>query len=66
MGLINPAPFLGAAIFQPLTGYMMDRVGKIGGAFPFEAYRQAFSLCLFSVALALTVSLILGWKRRLG
>ena len=66
MGLINPAPFLGAAIFQPLTGYLMDRVGKIGGAFPFEAYRQAFSLSLFSVALSLTVSLILGRKKGLG
>ncbi len=63
MGAINPAPFLGAAVFQPLTGYIMDQVGKSGGVFPFEAYRQAFFLCLISVFVAFLISLFLNRKR---
>ncbi|MBM4334098.1 MAG: MFS transporter [Deltaproteobacteria bacterium] len=59
MGLLNPAPFLGVAIFQPLTGYLMDRVGKIGGAFPLEAYQHAFGLCLFSISISLVISFFL-------
>jgi sugar phosphate permease len=62
MGLLNSAPFLGVATFQPLTGYLMDRVGKTGGAFPFEAYQHAFVLCLFSIVIATIISLFL-WRR---
>ena len=58
MGWMNPAPFLGVALFQPLTGFLMDRVGKIGGAFPFEAYQHAFLLCLAAVAVGFVISLI--------
>ena len=63
MGLLNPAPFLGVAGFQPLTGYLMDRVGKTGGAFPVEAYRDAFTLCLISISVAMGLSFFL-WKRK--
>ena len=59
MGLVNPAPFLGVAIFQPATGYLMDRVGKTGSGFPFEAYQNAFGLCLASMAVAFLISLFL-------
>ena len=58
MGFMNPAPFLGVALFQPLTGFLMDRVGRIGGAFPFEAYQSAFALCLGAVSAALIISLV--------
>jgi len=58
MGFMNPAPFLGVALFQPLTGFLMDRVGKIGGAFPFEAYQHAFALCLGAVSAAFIISLV--------
>ena len=65
MGMLNPAPFLGVAIFQPLTGYLMDRVGKVGGGFPLEAYQNAFILCLLSVFAALVISVFLiKMKRR--
>jgi MFS family permease len=60
MGLLNPAPFLGVAIFQPATGYLMDRVGKNGAGFPFEAYQNAFVLCLASLSIAFIISLFLG------
>lgn len=59
MGLINPAPFLGVAALQPLTGYLMDRVGKTGGTFPVQAYQNAFTLCLFSVLVAMVISFFL-------
>ena len=65
MGLINPAPFLGVALFQPATGYLMDRVGKVSGTFPFEAYRSAFGLCLISVSVAFIISLLVK-KRKWG
>jgi predicted MFS family arabinose efflux permease len=65
MGFMNPAPFLGVALFQPLTGFLMDRVGKIGGAFPFEAYQNAFALCLGAVAVAFVVSLVANRRGKL-
>ena len=66
MGLLNPAPFLGVAIFQPLTGYLMDRVGKAGAGFPFEAYQHAFILCLGSVFVAMMISLFLLKRKNVG
>ena len=63
LGLLNPAPFLGVAIFQPLTGYIMDQSGKTGGAFSPEAYHNAFSLCLVSIFVAMMLSFLL-WKRK--
>jgi len=64
MGMLNPAPFLGVAIFQPLTGYLMDRVGKAGGTFPLQAYQNAFILCLFSVLAAMVISIFLMKMKR--
>jgi sugar phosphate permease len=64
MGWINPAPFLGIAIFQPITGYLIDRVGKIGGAFPLQAYQNAFTLCLIAVFIAFIFSLLLPRMRK--
>ena len=58
MGFMNPAPFLGVALFQPLTGFLMDRVGKIGGSFPFEAYQDAFLLCLAAVSAGFVISVV--------
>jgi len=45
-GLLNPAPFLGVGLFQVWTGAVLDKIGRIGSAYPPEAYRQAFLLCL--------------------
>jgi MFS family permease len=64
IGFLNIAPFLGAATFQPLTGYLMDRVGKVGGSFPLEAYQHAFGLCLFSISISLMISFFLIRKRK--
>jgi len=45
-GLLNPFPILGIAIFQGWTGAILDRVGRVNGIYPPEAYQNAFSLCL--------------------
>jgi sugar phosphate permease len=66
LGLINPAPFLGVATFQPLTGYLLDRAGKVSGAFTPAAYQNAFTLCLASIFVALMISLVFLKKRNRG
>mgnify|MGYP001766324938 CR=1 FL=1 len=40
MGMINLFPFIGAIIFQPLMGFILDRAGTVGGAYPLSAYRS--------------------------
>jgi len=57
IGLMNPAAFLAAALFQPFTGVLMDRVGKIGAVYPLEAYQQVFTVFFISVILSI-VSII--------
>jgi len=53
MGWLNTSSFIGAAVFQVLTGWFMDRVGRIGaGGFPPAAYRNAFMLLLAVSALS--------------
>jgi hypothetical protein len=42
----------------------MDRVGKIGGAFPLQAYQNAFILCLIAVFIAFILSLLLPYTRK--
>lgn len=66
LGLINPAPFLGVATFQPLTGYLLDRGGKVAGAFTPAAYQNAFTLCLASMFVALAISFVLLKKENQG
>ena len=66
LGLINPAPFLGVATLQPLTGYLLDRAGKVSGAFTPAAYQNAFTLCLASIFVALMISLVFLKKRNRG
>jgi MFS family permease len=45
-GMLNPAPFLGVAAMQTMTGALMDRVGRVAGNYPPEAYADAFTACL--------------------
>jgi sugar phosphate permease len=48
VGAANFFAFLGAALYQPITGYLMDLVGKVNGVYPSEAYRIAFTLFLLT------------------
>lgn len=58
-GLVNIFPFAGGAVFPPLMGYLMDLVGRTTGGYPVEAYRLAFLLCLFAVAIAFGATLLM-------
>ena len=52
IGLMNPAAFFAAALYQPFTGFIMDRVGNTGSVYPVEAYQQVFTVFLISVILS--------------
>jgi len=62
-GLLNPSPFVGVAVFQVVTGAVLDRVGRTGGIYPPEAFRDAFLVCLVSVLACL--ALCVGLKKYL-
>ena len=55
VGLMNPAAFLGTALFQPFTGYLMDLVGRVGDAYPVQAYQNMFIAAFISMLLGLMV-----------
>lgn len=53
IGLMNPAAFLGTAIYQPFTGFLLDMTGRLAsGAYPLEAYRHVFIVFLVFFGLA--------------
>jgi MFS family permease len=64
-GLLNPFPFIGVAIFQIWTGAILDRAGKVDGAYSISAYQDAFLLCFLVVIACLVLSLFLQ-KRPAG
>lgn len=51
IGTVNLFPFLGGAIFQPLIGYILDRVGKVGAVYSPSAYKMVI-LVLFIISLS--------------
>jgi len=58
-GLLNLFPFAGAAVFQPLLGAILERSGRIEGAFPISGYEQAFFVLFLCGLGALASSLFL-------
>jgi len=52
-GLVNLFPFAGGAIFQPFTGYLLERSGSVNGAFTLAGYQQMFNALLISAAIAM-------------
>ena len=52
VGLMNVVPFLGAGLIPPLMGYVMDKVGRVFGAYPVIAYKDAFCLCFILAGIA--------------
>jgi sugar phosphate permease len=63
-GIINPAPFLGVAAFQVLTGNILDRAGRVGEFYTLSGFRNAFSICLVGVAACLVLSLMIKLKQK--
>jgi sugar phosphate permease len=51
-GLVNLFPFAGGAVFQPFTGYLLERSGSVNGAFTLAGYQQMFNALLISAVIA--------------
>ena len=63
-GIINPAPFLGVAAFQVITGSLIDRAGRVGDLYPLAGFKAAFSVCLVSALACLVLSLLVKAKAK--
>ena len=55
-GLVNLFPFAGGAIFQPLLGLVLERSGKVEGAFTTLGYKNAFFVLLLCSIIQLVAS----------
>ena len=65
VGLMNPAAFLSAAYYQPLTGFLLNRVGQLdSGAYPLEAYQHIFIAFLISFIITLLATLMLSLPKK--
>ncbi len=51
-GAVNFFAFFGGAVFQPLMGMMLDKIGRTGGVYPPSAYRWAFFGCFIAIIIA--------------
>lgn len=56
MGTMNIFPFIGGLLFQPLLGYILDRSGKISGAYSASGYHVVIWL-LFITSLVSLISI---------
>jgi MFS family permease len=63
-GMLNSAPFLGVAVFQVLTGAMLDRAGRVGDLYPLSGFKNAFLACLFGIVICLLLSFYLRKPKR--
>jgi hypothetical protein len=57
--MLNPAPFFGVAVFQVLTGAILDQAGRVGELYPLSGFRNAFLACLFGIVICLVLSFFL-------
>ena len=63
-GVLNPAPFLGVAAFQVLTGAILDRTSRVGDLYPLSGFRNAFLICLFGIVICFVLSFFLPRSKR--
>jgi MFS family permease len=57
-GWLNPAPFLGIAFFQVLTGAILDRSTRVQEIYPPAAFQNAFWVCMLTAGICLALCLI--------
>ena len=62
-GILNPAPFLGVAAFQIMTGNLLDRAGRVDGLYSLAGFKSAFLLCLATVAVCLALTFFVKSSR---
>jgi sugar phosphate permease len=65
-GILNPAPFLGVAAFQVLTGNIIDRTGRVGELYSLSGFKSAFSICLAGALVCLVLSFLVKAKTMHG
>ncbi|WP_372681070.1 MFS transporter [Desulfosarcina sp.] len=61
-GILNPAPFLGVAAFQVLTGNIIDKAGRAGELNSLSGFKSAFSVCLAGALVCLALSFLIKTK----
>ena len=61
-GILNPAPFLGVAAFQVLTGNIIDRAAGAGNTYTLSSFKSAFGVCLAGALVCLVLSLLIKAK----
>jgi hypothetical protein len=60
---LNLAPFLGVAVYQLLTGALLDRATLVNGAYPAESYESSFVLCFMTSCACIALSFLLKRKK---
>jgi MFS family permease len=58
-GVLNPAPFFGVAVFQVLTGAILDHSDRVGDIYSIAGFKNAFLLCLLSSIVCMGFSLLI-------
>jgi len=58
-GVLNPAPFLGVAVFQVLTGAILNYSGRIGDMYSVAGFKNAFLLCLLCSIVCMGLSILI-------
>jgi len=58
-GMMNPAPFFGIAIFQVLTGAILDHGERMDDLYAISGFKSAFVVCLMCIVVCLALSLFL-------
>jgi MFS family permease len=56
LGMLNPAPLLGVAAFQVLTGAIIDRATRVGELYPVAGFKNAFLVCLVGIVICTVLS----------
>ena len=58
-GLVNISPFFGAAVFQPILGYVLESHGQVNGEFTLAGYQQGFFVLFLCGIVAFVATLFL-------
>jgi hypothetical protein len=51
-------PFAGGAVFQPILGHILERYGKVEGAFTLAGYRAGFQALFLAAIVAVVAALL--------
>ncbi len=58
-GVLNPAPFLGVAVFQVLTGTILNHSDPVGDMYSIAGFKNAFLLCLLCSIACMGLSILI-------